>query len=620
MRGSRVFAIVLSVIALLALLAACGDDATPTPTSAPTSTPTEGPTPTPTETPIPGTTPTATPRATSTPIPTATPTPLGERPVTGGVLTIGRGPIEHPDQWHRIGGTGYLDPNNQENLLRYQGPYDPATGPVIEGALATDWSVDAETGTLWTFTLRQGVKWHDGEDFNADDVVATYARALDEDLVINRRSLPIRGVALSATKIDDYTVVIDTGVPNAFAVASFANSHFPIMPEHLITGDPTSDDANERWVFIHPDTTGTLAIGTGPFVMTSHDPEARTEWARFDGYWDKDEFGNSLPYLDGLVSYDPLDESRAFAKFITGDVVGYPGPSSGFNFDNAKALCDKTSAPEDCRVYSHGHGFFGVITNHLIEPMDDPRIVKALRYTTRAFQAFEQGFGKGTATGADTWVDRALYADSTLTLEEQFSFMPWTDPANYDEWAQTARDLLAEAGFTDGVDFPFPAYGSCSWGPLFYIVHVDSWTKAGMRVQQECREGIITNEELVAGRFSVSFSSTGLSYVDPADGLLALGTSFGQGPVGRQAWDWNGRAAMDEFYTRQKGAVDPVERARILRELEVYAATDLELTQWPTGSTVTNVPSWGCLRNWSPGPGMYHNMDHRASWLELDCQ
>ena len=120
--------------------------------------------------------------------------------------------------------------------------------------LATDWSVDS-TGTKWTFTLRQGVTWHDGEDFNADDVVATFKRALEPNFAIARRSLVLKEMIVDVTKVDEYTVVFDTGTPNAGFISVMANNHSAIAPEHLITGDPTSDDPAGKWVIINPDTT-----------------------------------------------------------------------------------------------------------------------------------------------------------------------------------------------------------------------------------------------------------------------------------------------------------------------------------------------------------------------------
>ena len=612
--------LVLAAIGLLGLLAACGDDATPTPTrtSEPTPTPTEGPTPTPTATLPPGVTPTNTPPLpTSTPLPTPTPTERGERPDYGGEMRIGRGPAGHPETWSRLGGTAYLGGQSFDNLLRYQAPYDPSVGPVIKAALATDWSVD-DTGTKWTFILRQGVTFHDGEDFDADDVVATFERALDPEVIINRRALPFRGLVDSVAKVDDFTVVFDTGTPKSNALSIFANNYMPIVPEHLIKGDPTSDDVAVRWHFLHPDDTGTLAIGTGPFVMTFHDPEDRTEWTRFEDYWGTDEFGNSLPYLDKVTSYSPLDESRAFAKFITAEVLGYPGPSSTFHVRDATALCDKTRDPENCNVYLHGHGFFSIVVNHNLDPMGDPRVITAIRYATDSKDAMEGGFGVGTGEGADLWVNRELFPEGTLTVEEQFELQPWTDPANRDVYDQLARDKLTEAGFPEGFDLSLPIHGICSsFFKNYYSFMVDSWRKVGLRGVQECREGIISNEEQAAGRFSIVVSGSGISFMDPANGLLLHGVSFA-GAVGGGPWLWSGSDMLDDFYTRQLLAVDPDERNEILREVDTWAS-DPTLGHYPLGETVTSVPAHGCVRNWHPGPGMYHGMDHRQTWLKDEC-
>jgi len=71
-------------------------------------------------------------------------------------VQIGRGDDRHPNPWHFTGGTPYLW-GSYESLLQYKHPVDPSKGVEVVPALATDWSMD-DTGTKWTFTLRQGVK------------------------------------------------------------------------------------------------------------------------------------------------------------------------------------------------------------------------------------------------------------------------------------------------------------------------------------------------------------------------------------------------------------------------------------------------------------------------------
>jgi ABC-type transport system substrate-binding protein len=597
MKTGKLVLLLLAMIGVLGVLAACGDDATPTPTA---------------RTAV-GVTPTATP--TFTPIPTATPTPEGERPEYGGWLYTGRGGRAAVDPYSSLVGTSYLWAE-QEALLGYAQPYDPSVGPVVIPKLATDWSVD-DTGALWTFTLRQGVKWHDGEDFNADDVVATFNRAIEPNFAIARRSLVIKAMVVSITKVDDYTVVIDTGEANASFISIIANNHSAIAPEHLITGDPTSDDPNEKWVIISKDTTGTLAVGTGPYRMIDWDPEACVTFERFEDYWAVDQFGNQLPYLDGWKDCDPLDDSREFAKFVTREFQ--TSDFTGLGLDEAQSLCDKTVDPETCRTAQHGHGWFSIILNHNIAPLDDPRVVKAARYSLDARDAMEFQFGEGTGEGAYTWIDRDSFAASTLTAGEMQVLMPWTDDSRREEMDQAARDLLTEAGFPDGLDLPQPWISGCSrLFRNFYTPMIDSFVKNGLRGSQECREGIISTEEQQAGRFAVVIYAAGITFMDPLNSFNLSGTSWA-GAVGRGPWAWDGVETVDELYYKALATVDEDERNDVLKDLERFLGDDT-LTQFPVGHNKMTVPINGCLKNYYPGPGMYHGMQHRTSWLTEECQ
>ena len=596
MRKGKLVLLLLAIIGVLGVLAACGDDATPTPTATSAA---DVPTPT----------------ATLTPIPTATPTPEGERPEYGGWLYTGRSNRTATDAYSTLTGTSYLWADF-EALLGYDQPYDPAVGPVIVPRLATDWSVDA-TGAKWTFTLRQGVKFHDGEDFDADDVVATFKRALEPNFPVARRSLVMKEMIVDVTKVDQYTVVIDTGTANASFISIIANNHASIMPEHLITGDPTSDDPEEKWVIIHPDTTGTLSVGTGPYRMIAFDPEGCVTYERFEDYWGTDEFGNQLPYLDGWHNCEPLNDTREFAKFVTREYQ--TSDFTGLGLDEAEALCEKSVEPETCRTAQHGHGWFSVIINHNITPLDDSRIVQAMRYSLDPRDAMEFQFGEGTGEGAYTWIDRDSFADATLTVSEMEVLMPWSDESRRAEMDQLAKDKLTEAGYPNGLDLPFPWISGCSrLFKNFYTPMVDSFNRNGLKGFQDCREGLIAVQEQQAGRFALVIYAAGITFMDPLNSFNLSGTSFAAA-VGRGPWEWEGTDTIDELYFQAIATVDEAERNEVFKDLERFLADDT-LTQFPVGHNKMTVPINGCLKNYYPGPGMYHGMQHRTSWLTEECR
>jgi peptide/nickel transport system substrate-binding protein len=90
----------------------------------------------------------------------------------------------------------------------------------IKSGLATEWHIDEGNSKRWIFTLRQGVKWHDGCDFTADDVVwnmshSTSEKAPEFDPSQFAQARPYLGTYAGVEKIDDHTVAFDTKVPDS---------------------------------------------------------------------------------------------------------------------------------------------------------------------------------------------------------------------------------------------------------------------------------------------------------------------------------------------------------------------------------------------------------------------
>ena len=161
-------------------------------------------------------------------------------------------------------------------LVQQVWPFSPAKGPAFEPYLATQYT-RSEDGAEWTFTLRQGVTFNDGEAFKADDVVATVERFLDQDFRIHSQAAGLKLVFKGVSEIDDHTVVLDTGAPDSTAFAWLSSPMTPILLEHQIRGDLTAPDVQGRWKYLGPAVRGgrtvELATGTGPFKMVTWDPE-----------------------------------------------------------------------------------------------------------------------------------------------------------------------------------------------------------------------------------------------------------------------------------------------------------------------------------------------------------
>jgi peptide/nickel transport system substrate-binding protein len=158
-----------------------------------------------------------------------------------------------------------------EGLVRYNADL------TIEPALATKWEVISPS--VWRFTLREGVKFHDGADFNADDVIASLTR-------VSHESSPLRGnlpAYKSATKVDDHTVDIELVGAYPLLLNDLTNIHMFDAGWLKANGaELPTDVANKVEGFATFNTNG-----SGPFVLESRVPDSKTVLVVNENWWDE---------------------------------------------------------------------------------------------------------------------------------------------------------------------------------------------------------------------------------------------------------------------------------------------------------------------------------------------
>jgi ABC-type transport system substrate-binding protein len=201
---------------------------------------------------------------------------------------------------------------------------------VLIPGLATEWKVNDADKTKWTFTLRPGVKFHDGSDFNADAVVWNVQKVLDKSAphfdasqvgVTASRMPTLR----SARKIDDMTVELTTSEPDSFLPINLTNL-FMASPKHWeakLAAVPASmtdmaERAKQAWTAFASDPSG-----SGPFRVTRLVPRERLELAKNPAYWDE----KRRPKVDRVVML-PLPEANArTAALLSGQVDWIEAPA-----------------------------------------------------------------------------------------------------------------------------------------------------------------------------------------------------------------------------------------------------------------------------------------------------
>lgn len=163
-------------------------------------------------------------------------------------------------------------------LIAWEANIGTRPGKLVPG-LATTWKVDPKDNKIWHFTLRKGVKFHDGADFKADAVIWNLDKVLNDkspqyDAKQAAQVRPRIPSVASYRQVDDYTVEITTKDVDAL---------FPYQLPWFLLGSPAQwDKLGRDWnkVAFQPS-------GTGPFKLDKLVPRERAELVKFAGYWDK---------------------------------------------------------------------------------------------------------------------------------------------------------------------------------------------------------------------------------------------------------------------------------------------------------------------------------------------
>lgn len=236
----------------------------------------------------------------------------------GGTMTIAGG-ASGPKTYnpHRAAETSSTDVTDRifEGLVALHRD----TGLVMP-KLARDYQINEE-GTEVIFQLRRGVKWHDGTEFTADDVIFTFDVVYDVNVGSNSRSgLLIDGQPMKYEKIDKYTVKFTLPRPHAPIMFSIGT---PIVPVHLLGEAFKEGRYHEMWGL---ETDLANVVGTGAWKVSSYRIDQELILLRNDDYYEFDTEGNQLPYLNRVIYRYYASSDTSTLAFFNGefDYIGIP--------------------------------------------------------------------------------------------------------------------------------------------------------------------------------------------------------------------------------------------------------------------------------------------------------
>ncbi len=223
---------------------------------------------------------------------TSAPSDTTAVPTAAAILIAAQG--SEPDQLDPHMTSAYASFQVLENV--YDTLVQPGADLSMEPALAESWEISSDNLT-WTFTLRDGVKFHNGRDLVAQDVVYSFERIIAEGLNGWRF-----GAVDSITAPDDSTVVITLTQPSPNLLVSIAGfKGMAIVPEEIVIDG----------------TIGTTPVGTGPFRFVSQSPDEGIVLEKNPDYWRASE---GLPKLDGIRFVQIPEAGTKLTALRTGEV------------------------------------------------------------------------------------------------------------------------------------------------------------------------------------------------------------------------------------------------------------------------------------------------------------
>lgn len=183
-----------------------------------------------------------------------------------------------------------------------------------EPGLARSWKVSPD-GRRYTLLLRRGIRFSDGDPFDADDVVFSFQVYLDEKVgSTNRDFLIVEGQPIAVRKVDQYTVEFTLAQPYAAAETLFDS--IAMLPQHQLAAAYKEGRLPKIWGLGTP---AAAMAGLGPFRYREYVPGQRIVLERNPFYWKVDRAGNKLPYLDRLVFLFVPSEDAQVVRFQSGD-------------------------------------------------------------------------------------------------------------------------------------------------------------------------------------------------------------------------------------------------------------------------------------------------------------
>lgn len=318
----------------------------------------------------------------------------------------------------------------------FEGLVKPNSDGELIPAVASDYKI-SEDGTRYTFTLRDGVKFHNGEPVTIEDVIYSVKRCAG---MLEEQTEPL---------VSAYSVIAEVNAPDDKTVELVLSEADTELIGYLTEAILPEGYENQA----------SAPVGCGPFQFVSYSPQQSFVMERFEDYW------GEKPYLDKVEFRIVASTDSAMMELKAGSIDIYPYLTS----DQANELSGQFEV-----LIGTSNLVQALFLNNAEEPFDDIRVRQALCYTVNAQEIMAMvADGYGTEIGSNMFPAFGKYYKDLSGYYE-------TDLAK-------AKELLTEAGYPDGFEMTITV-------PSNYQFHIDT---AQVIVEQLKQVGITAKIELI---------------------------------------------------------------------------------------------------------------------------
>jgi peptide/nickel transport system substrate-binding protein len=493
-----------------------------------------------------------------------------EQPRRGGVLQVAL-PADPPS----------LDAHQEQTFAVAQpmGPVynnlivlDPHNYPQIIGDLAKSWTVSDDYLT-YTFTLHEGVKFHDGSDLTSADVKASFDRIV----------FPGEGVI--SVRRGNFQMIKSIEAPDRSTVVFRLNHPSPAFLSNL--SGPANFIYPKKYLDTDPHYFKTHAVGSGPFKLKNYVRGSYVELERNPDYWKK-----GLPYLDGIKYFIITDTSARTTALRSGRVDCElrflpPGDVEAIK----QSLGDKVVVAKVQNI-----GNFGVTFNMDKKPFDDERVRKAL---TLAIDRYDAVKTLSTITNLE-YVGGIMHPDSqwALSQEELEAFPGFSrdHAANLRE----AKRLLAEAGYPNGFKTVLTNRNVKMPYIDLAVYLISTWKKIGVEAEHKVEETATYSQTRVNRDFELIVDPYGSQLVGDPEELLDKFVTGQPENYGRMS-----DPVIDGLFAQQAREMNEQKRIQLVKEMQKRILEKVWRIQgpWTTRLEVRTAR----MRNYEPLPSHWNN-------------